>query len=221
MGYTTSSIHGIEVPNSAEANDVPEDIGKVVTALEGGSFARRLTGAQIAALTGAQKTAGVLVYNTTTNRLQISDGTNFADYVAGTPTYAIGALSSNQTIAASGSDVTVAFSDSSDPSGIHASGVFTLPSAGVWQVSGAAVFATGFSFTNTIALKHNSTRIITCKPWYTKVSPAQGSPTAEFSILINAAASDTVRMVADNSNGLSGIDLLATVTRMTVVKIGA
>ena len=79
MGYTTSTVHGIEVPNSAEANDVPEDIGKVVTALEGGSLVKRLTGAAIAALTAPQKPAGLVVYNTTTNKLQISDGTNFAD----------------------------------------------------------------------------------------------------------------------------------------------
>lgn len=79
MGYTTSTVHGIEVPDSSEANDVPEDIGKVVTALEGGSFIRRLTGAQIAALTGAQKTAGVMVYNTTTGKLQISNGAAWVD----------------------------------------------------------------------------------------------------------------------------------------------
>ena len=86
MGYTTSTVHGIEVPDSAEANNVPEDIGKVVTALEGGSFARRLTGAQIAALTAPQKPAGLVVYNTTTNVLQISDGTNFKDIPAITAT---------------------------------------------------------------------------------------------------------------------------------------
>ena len=63
--------------------------------------------------------------------------------------------------------------------------------------------------------------IIASKPWYTKVSPAQGTPWAAWSILINAAASDTMKMVADNSNGISGIPLLATVTRMSVVKIGA
>ena len=78
MGYTTSTVHGIEVPDSSEPNNVPEDIGKVVTALEGGSIVRRLTGAAIAALTAPQKPAGLLVYNTTTNKLQISDGTNFA-----------------------------------------------------------------------------------------------------------------------------------------------
>lgn len=79
MGYTTSPVHGIEVPDSSEANDIPEDVGKVVTALEGGSIIRRLTGAAIAALTSLQKPAGLVVYNTTTNKLQISDGTNFAD----------------------------------------------------------------------------------------------------------------------------------------------
>src|SRR5574343_114290 len=79
MGYTTSTVHGIEVPDSAEANNVPEDIGKVVTALEAGSLVRRLTGAQIAALTSPQKPAGLVVYNTTTGKLQISNGTSFSD----------------------------------------------------------------------------------------------------------------------------------------------
>ena len=79
MGYTTSTVHGIEVPDSAEANNIPEDIGKVVTALEAGSLVKRLTGAAIAALTAPQKPAGLVVYNTTTGKLQISDGTNFAD----------------------------------------------------------------------------------------------------------------------------------------------
>ena len=79
MGYTTSTVHGIEVPDSSETNNIPEDIGKVVTALEAGSLAKRLTGAAIAALTAPQKPAGLLVYNTTTNKLQISDGTSFVD----------------------------------------------------------------------------------------------------------------------------------------------
>jgi hypothetical protein len=79
MGYTTSTVHGIEVPDSAEANNIPEDIGKVVTALEGGSLVKRLTSAQIAALSSPQKPSGLVVFNTTTGKLQISDGTNFAD----------------------------------------------------------------------------------------------------------------------------------------------
>ena len=104
MGYTTSTVHGIEVPDSAEANNVPEDIGKVVTALEGGSIVKRLTGAQIAALTSPQKPAGLVVYNTTTSKVQVSNGTSFADidtapaYAAWTPT--LTASSSNPTASA-------------------------------------------------------------------------------------------------------------------------
>jgi len=79
MGYTTSMIHGIEVPDSSEANDVPEDIGKVVTALEGGSINRRLTSAAIAALTAPQKPAGVYFHNTATGKLMVSDGTNVVE----------------------------------------------------------------------------------------------------------------------------------------------
>ena len=79
MGYTTSTIHGIEVPDSSEANDIPEDIGKVVTGLEGGSIIRRLTSAAIAALTAPQKPAGTVFYNTTTGKLQISNGSTVGD----------------------------------------------------------------------------------------------------------------------------------------------
>lgn len=82
MGYTTSTVHGIEVPDSSEANNVPEDIGKVVTALEGGSLAKRLTQTQIDALTTAQKPNGLIVFNTTTGYLQQSNGSTFRD-VAG------------------------------------------------------------------------------------------------------------------------------------------
>ncbi len=95
MGYTTSTVHGIEVPDSAEANNVPEDIGKVVTALEGGSIVKRLTGAAIAALTSPQKPAGLVVYNTTTGRMQMSDGTNFANITIGTVQSGAAAASSS------------------------------------------------------------------------------------------------------------------------------
>lgn len=79
MGYTTSTVHGIEVPDSSEANNVPEDIGKVVTALEGGSLNKRLTQTQIDALTTAQKPNGLVVFNTTTGYLQQSNGSTFRD----------------------------------------------------------------------------------------------------------------------------------------------
>ena len=79
MGYTTSTVHGIQVPDSAQANNIPTDLQGIVTVLEGGSLVKRLTSAAISALTGPQKPAGLVVYNTTTNTLQISDGSNFRD----------------------------------------------------------------------------------------------------------------------------------------------
>lgn len=133
MGYTTSTVHGIEVPDSAEANNVPEDIGKVVTALEGGSIIKRLTSAQIAALTSPQKPAGLVVYNTTTNVLQISDGTSFADIDYAT--YAeMERPSGTQSIPAG--PTTVTYSTEVDPSGIANPGTGQLSlTAGVWALS--------------------------------------------------------------------------------------
>lgn len=81
MGYTTSTIHGIDVPDSSQANNIPTDLGKIVTALEGGSLVKRLTSTQINALTSAQKPAGLLVFNSTTNKLQVSNGATFTDVI--------------------------------------------------------------------------------------------------------------------------------------------
>ncbi len=133
MGYTTSTVHGIEVPDSAEANNVPEDIGKVVTALEAGSLVKRLTGAQISALTAPQKPAGLVVYNTTTSKLQISNGTSFADIDYAT--YAeMERPSGTQSIPAG--PTTVTYSTEVDPSGIANPGTGQLSlTAGVWALS--------------------------------------------------------------------------------------
>ena len=79
MGYTTSTVHGIQVPDSSQANNIPNDLGLVVTALESGSLVKRLTAAQISALTAPQKPAGLVVFNTTAGVMQVSDGTNFRD----------------------------------------------------------------------------------------------------------------------------------------------
>ena len=142
MGYTTSTVHGIEVPDGAEANNVPEDIGKVVTALEGGSIVKRLTGAQIAALTSPQKPAGLLVYNTTTGMYQRSDGTNFRDL--GPFPYAELVRSSNQVIPAS-TWTKVTYGSSTDPSSIGSTGGGTITlAAGAWALSFSGAMDTVF-----------------------------------------------------------------------------
>jgi len=77
MGYTTSTVHGIQVPDSAQANNVPAHLLWIVDVLEAGSVVKRLTSTQIAALTSGQKPLGLLVFNTTTGKLQQSYGSTF------------------------------------------------------------------------------------------------------------------------------------------------
>ena len=186
MGYTTSTVHGIEVPDSAEANNVPEDIGKVVTALEAGSIVKRLTGAQIAALTSPQKPAGLVVYNTTTNKAQVSDGTTFWD--VSSPRYAIGTRDSALTLAAY-SETTITYTAETDPSSMlnTGTGIVTLPTAGLWEISGYVdTSATGG--TSRLTLYHGST----------VVAYAALASYASASAYVVAAASDTVKMAVFN-----------------------
>src|SRR5574343_438770 len=74
------NVNGLNaLPIGATANDVPAHIQLLKDDLNGGSIIRRLTGAQIAALTAPQKPAGVVVYNTTTGTLQVYNGSAFVD----------------------------------------------------------------------------------------------------------------------------------------------
>ena len=205
MGYTTSTVHGIEVPDSAEANNVPEDIGKVVTALEAGSLVKRLTGAQISALTSPKKPAGLLVYNTTTSRLQISDGTTFADIDA--KTYAIGTRDTSLTLAAY-SETTITYTAETDPSSMlnTGTGIVTLPSAGLWLVTGSAIDTNATGGISRVLLWHGTTQVA-----------AQAiNETASATAVVYAAASDTVRMGIFNDSSSKSL----TVARFTAARIG-
>lgn len=219
MGYTTSTVHGIEVPDSSEANNVPEDIGKVVTALEAGSLVRRLTGAAIAALTAPQKPAGLLVYNTTTSRLQISDGSNFADYVAGTPVHAIGVRSGSLSLTYGGY-TTVTWTAETDPSAMLGSSTATLPSAGIWHVDAYADCTnsdvSGGYFL--LEIRQNSTTIAVVS---TTRDVGLNGPDGVMAVsaLVSAAASDTISVRVYNTYTSGGQN--CTAARMSVVKLGA
>ncbi len=78
---TTSTVNGLPAPAGGDGNDVASHLLALVAVLDTGSVVKRLTSAQIAALTSAQKPAGLVVYNTTTGRLQVSNGSTFDDYV--------------------------------------------------------------------------------------------------------------------------------------------
>lgn len=76
---TTTTVMGISKPQSSDANNVPLHLGAVADFLDVNPSISPLSGAVIAALTGPQKPAGRVVYNTTTGTLQISNGTTFRD----------------------------------------------------------------------------------------------------------------------------------------------
>ena len=74
------NVNGLNaLPIGSTANNVPAHIQLLKDDLNGGSIIRRLTGAQIAALTAPEKVAGVVVYNTTTNKHQAYNGAAWVD----------------------------------------------------------------------------------------------------------------------------------------------
>ena len=196
MGYTTSTVHGIQVPDSSQANNIPNDLGLVVTALEGGSIIRRLSQAQIDALTGPQKPAGVEVYNTTANVLQVSDGSAFRNIPRAL--YAVWTATTPQSLSA-GVWTALTQTAEDDPEGCLSGGVFTAPSAGVYRIDGYCRVDSGGGVANDVfvlRVLHNGTTEIA----------AQSSSTPNRAIghylsvsaLVPLAASDTVRLSAYN-----------------------
>lgn len=67
------------LPAGSTANNVPSHLDLLKDAINAGSIIRRLSGAAIAALSGVELTAGTVVYNTTTGKLQVSTGAAFVD----------------------------------------------------------------------------------------------------------------------------------------------
>lgn len=216
MGYTTSTVHGIEVPDSAEANNVPEDIGKVVTALEAGSIVKRLTSAQIAALTAPQKPAGLVVYNTTTGKLMVSDGTNVNNVDAAV--YAIGVRTTGvQSIAAAPISATVTCTSETDPySMLSSGGVATVPTAGLWMLTGSVSYdGDGIG---TLSFRQNlTTDIAVVNNHYAGAGGGLYGGIA-LSTIVVCAASDTLEMRVQNGSATS-FDIRN--ARFTVHRIGS
>ena len=217
MGYTTSTVHGIEVPDSSESNDVPEDIGKVVTALEGGSIIRRLTGAAIAALTAPQKPAGLVVYNTTTNTLQVSDGSAFANFDAA-PSHVIGIRSGNQTLSTVNGWNTITFTSEVDAGGSlnTGTGVFTVPTTGLWMLDGYAnASATSLATHGYITgIEVNGTAVAADSAGWANTGLAHYM---SVSAVVPLTAADTVTLRVYNSAEASDV---VTYARLSAVLLG-
>lgn len=84
MANTTK---GFPYPIDTDEADVPSDVQLLAEAIDAAPGVASLTQTQINALSAAQKWAGRIVWNQTTNRLQQSNGSSFTDL--GSPLSAI------------------------------------------------------------------------------------------------------------------------------------
>jgi len=177
-----STIHDIPAPAGGDDNDSVAAISAVITALEGGSIVRRLSQAAIDALTGPQKPAGLVVFNTTTQTPQVSNGSTFRDvpliptgggYTAWTPT-----LTQGVTVTASamsryikvGGHVHAYFAATLSSNGTAGQQVtLTLPTAAYSGNTGLGSFvipatgAVGAAVIDTV----NTVRLLVSGAWYT------------------------------------------------------
>ena len=91
----TTTVMALPYPEGSDANDVPADMQALAERLDEAPGIESLTSAQIAALTAGQKPAGRVVYNSTTSKLQVSNGTSFANVDAAALLLAGGTMTGN------------------------------------------------------------------------------------------------------------------------------
>lgn len=91
----TTTVMALPFPEGSDANDVPADMQALAERLDDAPGIESLTSAQIAALSAGQKPAGRVVYNSTTSKLQVSNGSTFANIDAAALLLAGGTMAGN------------------------------------------------------------------------------------------------------------------------------
>jgi len=74
-----ATTKGYPYPDGPDANDVPGDIQALAEAVDLAPGVQSYTSTQIAALTSGERWAGRIVWNSTTGKLQVSNGSTFSD----------------------------------------------------------------------------------------------------------------------------------------------
>ena len=90
-----TTVMALPFPEGADANDVPADMQALAERLDEAPGIESLTSAEIAALAAGEKPAGRVVYNSTTSKLQVSNGTTFANIDAAALLLAGGTMAGN------------------------------------------------------------------------------------------------------------------------------
>ena len=91
----TTTVLAMPFPEGSDANDVPADIQALAERIDEVPGIESLTSAEIAALTSGQKPAGRVVWNSTTSKLQVSNGSTFANIDAAALLLAGGTMTGN------------------------------------------------------------------------------------------------------------------------------
>lgn len=84
----TTTTKGYPYPEGSDANDVPGDMQALAEACDDSPGITSLTSAEIAALSAGMKWAGRVVWNSTTSKLQVSNGSSFSDVILDLSAYA-------------------------------------------------------------------------------------------------------------------------------------
>lgn len=129
------------------------------------------------------------------------------------PVYAIGTRTSgSQTITVSNAAV-LTYTEDTDPQSLlnTSTGVFTVPSAGLWLATGYAIGS--FTDANSyLSIIHGSTTVAA-----NAFPAASGIGITTISTMIYCAASDAIKLLAYNGGGSGTV----TAARFTVARIGA
>ena len=91
----TTTVMALPFPEGADANDVPADMQALAERLDEAPGIESLTSAKISGLAAGEKPAGRVVYNSTTSKLQVSNGSTFADVDAAALLKAGGTMAGN------------------------------------------------------------------------------------------------------------------------------
>jgi len=75
----TTDVMALPFPEGSDANDVPADMQALAERLDEAPGIESLTSAEISGVAAGEKPAGRVVYNSTTSKLQVSNGTTFAN----------------------------------------------------------------------------------------------------------------------------------------------
>ena len=124
-----NTTKGYPYPQGSDAVDVPGDIQALADAVDASPGVTSYTSTQIAALTAGEKWAGRVIWNSTAGKLQVSNGSTFADVDAAVTPSGIGAIAA-AIVDAKGDLVAATAADTPARLGVGADGTVLTAASG-------------------------------------------------------------------------------------------